>query len=60
MSNKIQMKKKYRRAVCKSLIWLIKPFWWLFMIVAFPFVVGWMYFQDWEYELKTKLRVYDD
>lgn len=56
---KSKMKKKYRRAVCKSLTWLVKPFWWLFMVIAFPFVVTWMYCQDWEYELKTKLRVYD-
>lgn len=53
------MKKKHRRAVCKSLIWLIKPFWWLFMIVAFPFVAGWMLLQDWEHQLDKKFRVYD-
>lgn len=53
------MKKKYRRAVCKSLVWLIKPFWWLFMVISLPFVFVWMTLQDWEYELKTKLRVYD-
>lgn len=54
------MKKKHRIAVCKSLTWLVKPFWWLFMVIAFPFVVTWMYCQDWEYKLKTKLRVYDE
>ena len=53
------MKKKHRRAVCKSLIWLIKPFWWLFLVLAFSFMSAWMALQDWEYELKTKLRVYD-
>ena len=54
------MKKKHRRAVCKILTWLINPFWWLFMIVAFPFVVGWMYFQDWEYWLCKKFRTYNN
>lgn len=53
------MKKKHRRAVCKSLIWLIKPFWWLFLVLAFPFMTAWFLLQDWEYELKTKLRIYD-
>lgn len=53
------MKKKHRRAVCKILTWLIKPFWWLFMIVAFPFVCTWMLLQDWEHQLDNKFRVYD-
>ncbi len=53
------MKKKYRRAVCKCLVWLIKPFWWIFMAIAFPFVVTWMCLQDWEYWLCKKFRTYD-
>ena len=63
MNNKIRkkrkMKKKYRRAVCKSLVWLIKPFWWIFMMMASPFVVTWMCLQDWEYWLCKKFRTYD-
>lgn len=53
------MKKKYRRAVCKCLVWLIKPCWWIFMAMAFPFVVTWMCLQDWEYWLCKKFRTYD-
>ena len=53
------MKKKHRRVVCKIITWLIKPFWWLFIIVSFPFIVGWIYFQDWEYWLCKKFRTYD-
>lgn len=53
------MKKKYRRAVCKCLVWLIKPFWWIFMVIAFPFVGTWMCLQDWEYWLCKKFKTYD-
>lgn len=54
------MKKKYRRAVCKCLIWLIKPFWWIFMAMASPFfVVTWMCPQDWEHWLCKKFKTYD-
>lgn len=62
MLNKIQMKKKHRRAVCKSLIWLIKPFWWLFYAIAAPFAVLLMLLSDWEDVLVTKFKVrsYDD
>ena len=51
------MKKKYRRAVCKSLIWLIKPIWWLFKAIAMPFAILLMLFLDWEEMLETKLKV---
>lgn len=52
------MKKKYRRrAACKSLIWLIKPFWWLFKAIAMPFAILLMLFLDWEEMLETKLKV---
>lgn len=56
------MKKKHRRAVCKSLIWLIKPFWWLFYAIAAPFAVLLMLLYDWEDVLVTKFKVrsYDD
>lgn len=53
------MKKKYRRAVCKSLIWTIRPFWWLFLIVAAPFIYIWLFLQDWEHQLDVKFRTYD-
>lgn len=59
MLNKIQMKKKYRRAVCFMLIGI--PY-----IITLPFMcIGWAMeklanglcnYSDW---LKTKLRVYD-
>ena len=51
------MKKKYRRAVCKILIWLIKPFWWLFKAIAMLFAILLMLFLDWEEMLETKLKV---
>lgn len=51
------MKKEHRRAVCKSLIWLIKPFWWLFKAIAMPFAILLMLFLDWEEMLETKLKV---
>lgn len=56
------MKKKHRRAVCKSLIWLINPFWWLFYAIAAPFAVLLMLLSDWEDVLVTKFKVrsYDD
>lgn len=53
------MKKKNRRTLCKIITWLIKPFWWLFIIVSFPFIVGWIYFKDWECWLCKKFRTYD-
>lgn len=49
------MKKKHRRAVCKSLICVIKPFKWL----SIPFALLWVLCMDWECDLKTKLRIYD-
>lgn len=54
------MKKKHRRAVCKSLVWAIRPFWWLFLIVAAPFIYIWLFLQDWEHQLDVKFRTYDD
>ena len=51
------MKKKHRRAVYISLIWLIKPFWWLFKAIAMLFAILFMLFLNWEEMLETKLKV---
>lgn len=51
------MKKKHRRVVCKILTWLIKPFWWLFYVIAAPFAMLLMLLYDWEDVLTTKFKV---
>ena len=54
------MKKKYRKAICNSLIWIIKPFWWLFLIIAAPFVCAWILLSDWDSWLCEKFKTYDN
>lgn len=51
------MKKRYRTAVCISLIWLIKPFWWLYFGLLFPFHVFGQWFSDYEQKLKKKFKI---
>ncbi len=58
---KSKMKKKYRRAVCKCLIWLIKARWIFSPIVLIAWIItfGWLESETWNYKLEHKLRVYD-
>lgn len=55
------MKKKHRRAVCKSLTWLTKARWIFFPIVLIAGIItfGWLNSETWDYKLERKLRVYD-
>lgn len=55
------MKKKYRRAICKSLICLIKVRW-IFMpivLVAGIITISWLDSETWDYKLERKFKVYD-
>lgn len=55
------MKKKHRRAVCNSLIWLLKVKWIFFPIafVAYLIAVVWLESDTWDYTLERKFKVYD-
>lgn len=55
------MKKKHRRAVCKSLIWLIKARWIFFPIVLIAGIItfGWLDSETWGYKLERKFKVHD-
>ena len=55
------MKKKHRRAVCKSLIWLTKAKWIFFpiVLVAVAISIVWLDSETWDDKLKRKFKVYD-
>lgn len=55
------MKKKHRRTICKSLIWLIKARW-IFLpiaLIAGIIAFAWLESDTWDYKLERKFKVYD-
>lgn len=56
------MKKKYRRAVCKSLVWLLRVRWIFCPIVLLAGIIafGWVEAEKWDSKLERKFKVHDD
>lgn len=55
------MKKKHRRAVCKSLVWAIKAkcIFFPIVLIAGAITFGWLDSETWAYKLERKFKIHD-